>query len=119
MQNGLLKNVISAEVAESENKRGYPLSYRVDVKEEWSPKCQFVRFMLASTVCYVGTCSGGSFLVWLVKGFFSSPWEMLRFSPYADIGSYLFIHGNVASLALNYIGWVSLVQCSNCPRSYT
>ena len=33
---------------------------------------------------------------------------MLRFSPYADIGSYLFIHGNVATLAFNYIDSVSL-----------
>jgi hypothetical protein len=59
------------------------------------------------------------FSVQLIKWFLSSQWDMLGFSPYTDIGSYLFIYGNVAALALNYIGWVSLVQFSNYSRSYT
>jgi hypothetical protein len=59
------------------------------------------------------------FSVWLTKRFLSSQPEMLRFSPYTDIGSYLFIHGDVATLALNYIGRVFLVQCSNYARFYT
>ena len=59
------------------------------------------------------------FSVRLTKRFLSSQREMLRFSPYTDIGSYLFIYGNVATLALNYIGGVSLVQLSNYSRSYT
>ena len=45
--------------------------------------------------------------------------QRVRFSPYADTGSYLLIHGNVAAFALDYIGRVSLVQCGNCTRPYT
>ena len=75
--------------------------------------------LLRALFAMSGYTPAGLFSVWLTKWFFSNQWEMLRFSPYADIGSYLFVHGNVAALALNYIGRVSLVQCSNCPRSYT